>query len=542
MKREKVSAYLTFTLILLAVLASLGVFNVHGIMDRQPGVQPGDWFKYKRTYANLDTNLPDAQFPPDFIKIAAANYTTIIVQEVNGKNVTYTMVFEYPNGTIDEETRVVNVETGEGNGSMPIIAKNLKLGDPIYIDNEWNITGCYPRVVLKNCRETVSCYVSESDVEHYGLTGWEETWIIWDRRKGALTSFEWTTQLGNATHHYYAGLHIEIIETNCWYLRKPGVFSGDWTKYSNFQLLTDSNFPVDWSEIIPDLLFFNETEWMLNEIENINDTILNFTQTFHYKNGTERIINCTTDIVCGGEDGGDPLFLARYLNVSDVACAEILEWFIPYINYTAKMEILGILREVCVSNSSFTYTEEGETISGNGYFMWDRATGVFVKGNMSLRWENATHYIEFSTSMSLNDTNLWGTHMHTVEVDNQEFQVTTCSNTTIMNVTVNKGEKALIFNVRGYGKSGFCNVTIPKSMMWGENWEIYIDGIPLSEEYYSITEDSENIYIHIEYPLSSHEIKIVSENIVPEFNVTFLSLSIMLLTSLIMAIQKRRRQ
>jgi len=82
----------------------------------------------------------------------------------------------------------------------------------------------------------------------------------------------------------------------------------------------------------------------------------------------------------------------------------------------------------------------------------------------------------------------------TVEVDGQEFQVTTCSNTTIMNVTVNKGEKALIFNVRGYGKSGFCNVTIPKSMMWGENWEIYIDGIPLSEEYYSITEDSENIY------------------------------------------------
>ena len=132
--------------------------------------------------------------------------------------------------------------------------------------------------MLKNCRETVSCHVSEYDVEHYGLTGWEITWIIWDRRKGALTSLEWTTQLGNATHHYYAELHIEIIGTNCWYLRKPGVFSGDWTKYSNFQLLTDSNFPVDWSEIIPDLLFFNETEWMLNEIENVNDTIVNFTR------------------------------------------------------------------------------------------------------------------------------------------------------------------------------------------------------------------------------------------------------------------------
>jgi len=120
---------------------------------------------------------------------------------------------------------------------------------------------------------------------------------------------------------------------------------------------------------------------------------------------------------------------------------EIMDWFIPYINYTAEVEILGILREVCVSNSSFTYTEEGETISGNGYFMWDRATGVFIKGNMSLRWKNATHYIEFSISMSLNDTNLWGTHTHTVEVDGQEFQVTTYSNTTIMNVTVNKGEK-----------------------------------------------------------------------------------------------------
>ena len=113
-------------MILLAVLASLGVFNVHGMVDRQPGVQPGDWFRYKRIYANLDTNLPDVQFPPDFIKIAAANYTTIAVQEVNGKNVTYTMTFEYPNGTVDEEIRVVNVETGEGNGSMPIIAKKLE--------------------------------------------------------------------------------------------------------------------------------------------------------------------------------------------------------------------------------------------------------------------------------------------------------------------------------------------------------------------------------------------------------------------------------
>jgi len=85
MKKRKISAYLTFPLILLAVLASLGVLDVYGITDRQPGVQPGDWFRYKRTYANLDTNLPDAHFPPDFIKIAAANYTTITVQEVNGK-------------------------------------------------------------------------------------------------------------------------------------------------------------------------------------------------------------------------------------------------------------------------------------------------------------------------------------------------------------------------------------------------------------------------------------------------------------------------
>jgi len=541
MKRRKVTAYLTFPLILLAVLVSLGVFNVYGVTDRQPGVQPGDWFRYKRTYANLDTNLPDVQFPPDIIKIAAANYTTITVQEVNGKNVTYTMTFEYPNGTINEEIRIVNVETGEGNGSMPNIAKNLKLDDPIYIGNKWNITGCYPREVLKNCRETVSCYASEPHVEHYGLTGWEKIWIIWDRRKGALTSLEWANQLTNETHYYNIELHMEIIGTNCWYSRKPGVFSGDWTKYSNFQLLTDSNFPVNWSEIIPDFLSFNETEWMLNEIENVNDTIVDFTQTFYYKNGTEQIDNFTTNIVCGGEDGGNPLFLARCLNVSDVACAEVL-WFIPCINYTAKMEILGILREVCVSKSNFTYTGEGETVRGDGYFVWDRATGVFIEGNASLRWENATHYIEFSISMSLNDTDLWGMHTHTVEVDSQEFQVTTCSNTTVMNVTVNKGEKALIFNVRGYGKSGFCNVTIPKSMMWGETWEIYIDGIPLSEQFYSITENSENIYIHVEYPLSSHEIKIVSENIVPEFNITFLSLSIILLALLIMAIKKRNRQ
>ena len=128
---------------------------------------------------------------------------------------------------------------------------------------------------------------------------------------------------------------------------------------------------------------------------------------------------------------------------------------------------------------------------------------------------------------------------HTVTVDSTEYIITTLSNSTVHNLQLHLPEPKITFNVTGdEGTKGFCNVTIPKSLIWTENsWTILIDGQPATM--FSITEDEENTYIYIVYEHSEHEITIQGTNIVPEFN--GLPLTILVVTSLTLTIQKLKK-
>ncbi len=128
---------------------------------------------------------------------------------------------------------------------------------------------------------------------------------------------------------------------------------------------------------------------------------------------------------------------------------------------------------------------------------------------------------------------------HTVTVDTTEYIVTTVSNSTVYNLQLHAPEPKITFNITGdVGTKGFCNVTIPKSLIWTiDSWTVLIDGQPAT---FDISEDQQNTYIYIIYEHSEHEITIKGTNIVPEFN--SLSLTLLTATALIPIILKLKKK
>jgi hypothetical protein len=99
--------------------------------------------------------------------------------------------------------------------------------------------------------------------------------------------------------------------------------------------------------------------------------------------------------------------------------------------------------------------------------------------------------------MNVVETNLWGLQTHVINVDGQQFTVTTFSNASISNTALNMEEKALIFNLTGFEDTiGYCNITIPKAMISCDSnseWQVYIDESPIAN--FLVTDN--NTHFHI---------------------------------------------
>jgi hypothetical protein len=89
---------------------------------RLPGVSPGDWAQYNETYSGNT-------MPPANLLVKWAN---VVVLGVSGENVTSETVSHYEDGHENTSIYVVNVDTGQGNGTGNFIAANLTEGSLIY--------------------------------------------------------------------------------------------------------------------------------------------------------------------------------------------------------------------------------------------------------------------------------------------------------------------------------------------------------------------------------------------------------------------------
>jgi len=133
--------------------------------------------------------------------------------------------------------------------------------------------------------------------------------------------------------------------------------------------------------------------------------------------------------------------------------------------------------------------------------------------------------------------------IHEILVDGQTFTVVTESNSTIANLTFIKEEHKMIFNVSGLAKTrGFCNISIPNNLMWGQ-FSLYIDGRKMIKDVeYTTQHNSTHYTFQIEYDNSNRIIEIVSEFAIPEFQQTIIPPLLMLTTIIVTFLQKKKRK
>jgi hypothetical protein len=131
-----------------------------------------------------------------------------------------------------------------------------------------------------------------------------------------------------------------------------------------------------------------------------------------------------------------------------------------------------------------------------------------------------------------------------VSIDGQIFDINVTTNSIISSFRLIESEKSIAFNVTGLtGTSGECSsLSIPDGLMSGQisEWNVTVDGF--APEMGSDWWHEGSFYVfHILYDHSTHEIKITSPDILPEFP-SFLLLPLLMLATLLAAIAYRRKR
>lgn len=122
---------------------------------------------------------------------------------------------------------------------------------------------------------------------------------------------------------------------------------------------------------------------------------------------------------------------------------------------------------------------------------------------------------------------------------NTAFPMALDGNSTISWFRFLQTEKKITFNITGpQDTTGYCNITIPKTLLNGNPWTIKLDKIDISLQTV-ITENQTHSSIYFTFSHSMHSIQITGTQVIPEFNMHNM-LMVMLTLAFILAILKRK--
>ena len=114
------------------------------------------------------------------------------------------------------------------------------------------------------------------------------------------------------------------------------------------------------------------------------------------------------------------------------------------------------------------------------------------------------------------------------------------SNSSISEFQFNTTDKKLSFNVTGpTGTKGFCNVTIPANLLWGD-FSLFINGISLVEGInYTKTYNGTYYTFYITYTHSEHTIEVIGTEVVPEISSALIFLALTTVVILVFIFTKK---
>jgi hypothetical protein len=152
--------------------------------------------------------------------------------------------------------------------------------------------------------------------------------------------------------------------------------------------------------------------------------------------------------------------------------------------------------------------------------IWTLTIGVGTKTvYVQFRNEAGLASVSYSDSIELvEEAPPFEEQSFNVSVGDSDFVVGTCSNSTVSSLTFNEGLKRLSFSVEGdAGTAGFCNITVPADVMWG-NFSLYMDDVALVEGVdYTQSYNGTHYLFSVNYMHSSHIIEVFSTEVVPDF-------------------------
>jgi signal peptidase I len=119
--------------------------------------------------------------------------------------------------------------------------------------------------------------------------------------------------------------------------------------------------------------------------------------------------------------------------------------------------------------------------------------------------------------------------------DNQAYNVTVLTNSSLANFNFSQPQKEVSLDTTGYvshADQGFCNVTIPKSLLRCDSlqsWQVLLNSTSIA---YEANENDTHTFVYFTYGYSNSSIQIKGQQAVPEFPSIIILPSLMITTLL----------
>jgi parallel beta-helix repeat protein len=121
------------------------------------------------------------------------------------------------------------------------------------------------------------------------------------------------------------------------------------------------------------------------------------------------------------------------------------------------------------------------------------------------------------------------------------YHVVLTSNSTVSTFKFNEPQKQISFNVTGpINTAGYCNITIPKALLSGNPWIIFMDGEQITN--YAQTQNETHTTLHLIYTHSTKTVLIQGTSVIPEFPPTMLLPLLMVATLIATVLLKKKRK
>jgi len=311
-----------------------------------------------------------------------------------------------------------------------------------------------------------------------------------------------------------------------------GVSEGDWFKFG---------YDIEFSDerLDPNL---EDVEWNKFSVTEISGTLVTGETTIRYKNGTEQTVGSYIDVYNFNiANITANMLISTHYNLNDV------------INNAQHLRIDEII--------SITYqTEPRETyhclyiINGSNHdsyfdYYWDKETGILTKLHMFTEFKDDPDLgsATVSVTIKLIESNIpeifarANIREFNFTFGENTYNVVTSSNSTIESLNLNQTLKQISFNVTGPTETtGFCNITIPDDLLWGD-FAVYMDDSLLEEGVdYVKTYNGTHYAFHITYNHSTHTIDIRGTGVIPEFQTWGSMLLMLIVLTVSIVIYKRK--